>query len=100
MENFETGEVLAVGGPGMLVFTTAMAQGDITPVLERPEAFELVIQVDLPFYLPIPDQPFRVAIRDRTVQVLHKSKRPSSRCPCQGTIGIRSSVDILRSSSR
>lgn len=75
VENFETGEVTGIGGPGMVVYSTAMTLGDVTPVLERPDDFELVIQVDLPFYLPIPDQPFRVAIPNRTVQVLHISKR-------------------------
>jgi hypothetical protein len=75
VENFDTGEITAIGGPGMTVYSTAMTLGDIMPVVQKPEAFELVIEVDLPFFLPIPDEPFRVAIHGGHVRVAHRTKR-------------------------
>lgn len=58
----------------MIVAMPVFTSGDLTTVLADPDNYIAALNVDLPFYLPIEDEPYDVMLSDRPVKIFHEKR--------------------------
>jgi len=61
--------------PGVAVANPRKTMGNIREVVERPDEYIALLNVDLPFYLPLGDDKFEIAADNQKLLVIHRTKK-------------------------
>lgn len=75
VEDYAKKQVYGIGSPGMLTLNTFFMQGNEDKVRELLPTLFALIEIDLPFYIPIHDDDYTVNLGGEEVQIRHRTKR-------------------------
>ncbi len=76
IEDYWTKETISIGSPGVQVFKVQMTIGDLNPIANNPNQYELRVYYDCPFLFPLNDShKGKFNFKDREIKYFHKIKK-------------------------